>query len=347
MKILIVRVSSLGDVVHNMPMLADIVRHHPDAVIDWVVEEAYVDLVRLNRHVRHVIPIALRRWRRSLAAASTRAEMLAFYRQLRADTYDVIFDTQGLLKTGLVMQLARRTHRGRRIGLANATEGSGYEAMSRLFHTESVNVAPRAHAVQRGRCVAARALGYSADHAPDFALQAAAVTPAPAWLPKTPYTVFFHASAGAAKQWPAAHWIAIAQLPTLQQLPLLLPWGSASERWAAEQLAQQLPNAQVLPRLNMLEAVLLAQQAALVIGVDTGLTHVAAACGRPTIELYCASPRWKTAGTWSPSIINLGDNGQPPSVAEVEHAVLGLLAAPAAAADSPEPADADSTSDPH
>ena len=149
MNILIVRVSSLGDVIHNMPMVADILRRYPGANIDWVVEEAYANLVRLNTGVRKVIPFSLRRWRRNPLAAKNRAEMSAFHRSLRADAYDLVFDTQGLLKTGIVMRMARLAPGGRRIGLANATEGSGYEPLSRFFHTQSVPVDPRTHAVLR------------------------------------------------------------------------------------------------------------------------------------------------------------------------------------------------------
>lgn len=163
MNILIVRVSSLGDVVHNMPMLADLRRHVPGAQIDWVVEEAYADLVRLNDTVRTVIPYALRRWRKSLGEPATRAEMRAFRTALRSTAYDLVFDTQGLIKTGLVMRLARLAPVGRRIGLANATEGSGYEGLSRIFHTESVPVGRRTHAVQRAREVAAAALSYAVE----------------------------------------------------------------------------------------------------------------------------------------------------------------------------------------
>jgi ADP-heptose:LPS heptosyltransferase len=402
LKILIVRVSSLGDVVHNMPMLADIMQHYPAAEIDWVVEEAYTDLVRLNSHVRHIIPVALRRWRRSLLTAATRAEMQAFYRRLRQESYDFIFDTQGLLKTGAVMRMARLSEGGQRVGLANGTEGSGYEPLSRLFHMQSVRVGRHTHAVLRARLVAASALGYEIDSPADFSLQAVAncgvagfggqavangrvaafggqpavigsdtkldlsaapidhasfsqkaaidsaadislqaiatdsvngshepskrTDAAPAWLPAEPYAVFFHSTARAAKQWPAAHWVRIAQLLAVRGLPVLLPWGSESERAAAEQLAAQMPNARVLPRLSMIEAVLLVQRTALAIGVDTGLTHIAAACLRPTIELYCDSPRWKTEGNWSPKIINLGDRGTPPAVEKVAAALERLLA---------------------
>lgn len=323
MNILIVRVSSLGDVVHNMPMVADILRHYPDAHIDWVVEEAYVSLVRLNAGVRNVIPFALRRWRKSLFSAATRAEMRRFYQGLRAESYDLVFDTQGLLKTGLVMQMARLAPGGKRVGLANGTEGSGYEALSRLFHSISIPVGRRTHAVLRGRLVAAAILDYTVEYQADFGLQPCSLQPA--WLPAMPYAVFFHGTARAAKQWAPQHWVALAHLLDARGLPVLLPWGNAAEQSAAQQLAAGMPNATVLPKLSMMEAVVLAQRAALAVGVDTGLTHIAAACNRPTVELYCDSPRWKTEGNWSANIINLGDLNQPPGMAEVERAVTALL----------------------
>lgn len=304
-------------------MVADILRHYPDANIDWVVEEAYTDLVRLNSGVRNIIPFALRRWRKSFASSATRSEMQAFSRSLRSDAYDVVFDTQGLLKTGIVMRIARITEHGRRVGLANGTEGSGYEALSRLFHTESVPVGRRTHAVQRGRLVAAAALGYYADTPADFLLQPPAGQPA--WLPSRPYAVFFHGTARAAKQWSEPCWIALAKSLAVRGLPVMLPWGSQQEHMSAQRLAAQMPNATVLPRLSMMEAVVLAQRAALAIGVDTGLTHIAAAYNRPTIELYCDSPRWKTEGNWSSGIINLGDLGAPPQLHDVEQAVAQLL----------------------
>jgi heptosyltransferase-1 len=321
--ILIVRVSSLGDVVHNMPMLADLRRHVPDAQIDWVVEESYASLVRLNGAVRNVIPFALRRWRKSLGAAATRAEMRAFRDALRATAYDLVFDTQGLIKTGMVMRMARLAPGGRRVGLANATEGSGYEGLSRIFHTSSVPVGLHTHAVQRAREVAAAALGYAVEGPADFGLHAPDLQPA--WLPSQPYAVFFHGTARAAKQWPEANWIALGNQLIAHGLALLLPWGSAAEHEAARRIAAGIPGAQVLPALPLMEAVTLAQRAALAVGVDTGLIHIAAAFERPTVELYCDSPRWKTEGNWSPRIINLGDAGAPPDVAQAAAAALSLL----------------------
>ncbi|MDB5763830.1 MAG: waaC [Herminiimonas sp.] len=327
MNILIVRVSSLGDVVHNMPMLADILRHHPDAKIDWVVEEAYASMVRLNGGVRNVIPFALRRWRKNFFSRQTRAEMRNFHDALRRQPYDVVFDTQGLFKTSLVMRMARLAPGGKRVGLANATEGSGYESISRIFHAISVPVALHTHAVQRARLVAAAALGYTIDSPADFDLRMPDMVSGaqPAWLPAGPYAVFFHGTARAAKQWTPAYWVQVARGLAVRGLPVLLPWGSPAERRDAERLAAQMQHAHVLPKLSLMEAVTLAQRAALVIGVDTGLTHIAAAFKRPTVELYCDSPRWKTEGNWSPGIINLGDCGSPPGVAEVEAAVAALL----------------------
>ncbi|WP_151445460.1 lipopolysaccharide heptosyltransferase I [Lacisediminimonas profundi] len=327
MKILIVRVSSLGDVVHNMPMVADLLRRFPDAQIDWVVEEGYVDLVRMLPGVRRIIPFGLRRWRKSLLRPSTRAEIRTFLATLREETYDIAFDTQGLLKTGIVMGLARIRPGGQRVGLANATEGSGYESASRMFHTRSIPVPRRCHAVERGRLVAAAALGYTLDLPPDFGLgtPAAGAGQRLPWMPAGDYAVFFHGTARAAKKWPIASWIALARQLAGRGLPVLLPWGSADEQQAAQAIAAGSANCTVLPRLPMMEAVALAREAALAVGVDTGLTHVAAAFERPTVEIYCDSPRWKTEGNWSANIINLGDEGEMPGVDAVAQAALGLL----------------------
>ena len=325
LRILLVRVSSLGDVLHNLPIVADILRHHPDAQIDWVVEEGYASLVRLNERVCTIIPFALRRWRKSLGRRETRAEIGAFYRALRAQSYDYVFETQGLLKTGVIMGAARLAKGGQKVGLANGSEGSGYEAISRWFHTKSIRLPVRTHAVARGRLMVAAALGYQIDAAPDFGLSAPAPDAIrPAWMPQQPYAVYFHGTARNAKKWPVQNWIALGQQCPL--MPILLPWGSVGEMADAELLAASLPQAQVLPRLTMMEAIDLARNAALVVGVDTGLTHIAAAFLRPTVELYCDSPRWKTEGNWSSNIINLGDEGKPPGALEVIEAVRSLLA---------------------
>ena len=323
MNILLVRVSSLGDVLHNLPIVADIHRHYPDARVDWVVEESYVSLVKLNPHVRKVIPFALRRWRKGLGNAAVRAELRGFFRDLRAEQYDYVFDTQGLIKTGIVMACARTRPGGQKVGMANGTEDSGYEGVSRIFHSRSIAVEPRTHAVARGRQVVAAALGYAVDTPPDFGLPAPERSARPDWMPADDYAVFFHGTARDAKKWPAPHWIALGQ--ALAPMTILLPWGSPREKEEAERLGAALPNARVLPKLSMMDAVELARHAALAVGVDTGLTHIAAAFVRPTVEIYADSPRWKTEGNWSPRIVNLGDTGAAPAVADVVAAARRLL----------------------
>jgi len=321
MNILLVRVSSMGDVLHNMPIVADIKRRFPDANIDWVVEEGYVSLVRLNPMVRNILPWGLRRWRKKLGDKAVRAEIGAFFRKLREVQYDYVFDTQGLLKTGIIMGAAKGRHK---VGLANGSEGSGYEGISRIFHTRSIPLDPRTHAVARGRLVVAAALGYAVESPADFGLpEIPSSEPRPEWMGEAPYAVYFHGTARDAKKWAPANWIDLGK--QLAPMPILLPWGSDKEKAEAEALAAGLPNARVLPRLSMADAVVLARRAALAVGVDTGLTHIAAAFSRPVVEIYADSPRWKTEGNWSPRIINLGDKGSPPGVAEVAAAAKSLL----------------------
>lgn len=323
MKILLVRVSSLGDVLHNLPIVADILRHDPSAQIDWVVEESYVSLVRLNPRVRKVIPFALRRWKKGIRQAAVRAELRGFFRDLRAEQYDYVFDTQGLIKTGIIMAAARVRPGGHKVGMANGTEDSGYEGVSRIFHSRSVPVALRTHAVARGREVVAATLGYAVDTPPDFGLPPPDGRVRPAWMPAGDYAVFFHGTARDAKKWAPQNWVALGR--ALAPMRVLLPWGSPQEKQEADQLAAALPNATVLPKLSMMDAVELARHARLAVGVDTGLTHIAAAFVRPTVEIYADSPRWKTEGNWSPRIVNLGDSGAPPGVDEVVASARRLL----------------------
>ena len=173
------------------------------------------------------------------------------------------------------------------------------------------------------RLVAAAALNYPVNTPASFGLQKLDLQPE--WMPATPYIVFFHGTAGESKKWPRNNWIGTARDLQVTGWSILLPWGSEAERIEAEAMAEHMSNARVLPKLSMQEATVLAQRAALAIGVDTGLVHIAAAYETPTIELYCDSPKWKTEGNWSEKIINLGDQGRPPSVAEVEIAFERLL----------------------
>nr|WP_256388420.1 lipopolysaccharide heptosyltransferase I [Pandoraea sp. PE-S2R-1] len=316
MQVLIVKVSSLGDVVHNMPVVQDILRHHPDAQIDWVVEEGFVDLVKLVRGVRRVIPFALRRWRKKPLAAQTWQEIGTFRRALRETPYDYVIDTQGLVKTGWIA----RTARGAVWGLGNRTEGASYEWPVRLLYQHMVQIEPHTHVVTRSRLLVAGAMGFEVPGDIDFGI--ATERADHSQCPNRPYAVFVHATSRDDKTWPEADWIALGRDLAAQGLLIVLPWGSAAEREVSERLGAALgDSAWVPPKMNLSQVVGLIDRGAITVGVDTGLVHIAAALNRPTIELYNFSTAWRTGGFWSPHIVNLGDAEHKPTLAQVRDTV--------------------------
>ncbi|KVN13315.1 lipopolysaccharide heptosyltransferase I [Burkholderia sp. MSMB1552] len=329
-KILIVRVSSLGDVVHNMPVIADIRRRHPDAQIDWLVEEGFADLVRLVDGVRNVLPFSLRRWRKRLSASQTWREIRAFRRRLAEERYDLVIDCQGLIKTAWVASWAR----GPLVGLGNRTDGAGYEWPVRFFYDRRVPIAPRTHVVERSRQLVAAALG---DPAPtpgdpvDFGLDTHGAARALASLDlnlPVPYVVFVHATSRADKQWPDDAWTGLGEALVRRGASLVLPWGSDAERATSERLAKAFGAAAIVPpKLSLPAVVGLIDGAAATVGVDTGLIHIAAALKRPTVELYNFATAWRTGGYWSPNVVNLGTAGAPPSLSQAKDALasFGLL----------------------
>ncbi|GAB7522563.1 lipopolysaccharide heptosyltransferase I [Paraburkholderia sp. 2C] len=326
-KILIVRVSSLGDVVHNMPAIADIRRRHPDAQIDWLVEESFVGLVELVQGVHRAIPVSLRRWRKKLFSPANWAEIRAFRRALAAEHYDLVIDCQGLIKTAWLARMAR----GPVVGLGNRTDGAGYEWPVRFFYNKRVPIEPRTHVVERTRQLVAAALN---DPPPqptdeiDFGLDAGraslAVSQAQLNLP-VPYVVFVHATSRADKQWPDTAWIELGQSLVRRGASLVLPWGSDAERETSERLAKEFGAAAIVPpKLSLPAVVGLIEGADATVGVDTGLVHIAAALKRPTVELYNFATAWRTGGYWSPNVINLGTAGQPPTLQAVKSALAGF-----------------------
>lgn len=337
MNILIVKLSSLGDVLHNLPVVWDLRRQYPDANIDWVVEEGYVNLIEPLRTraefkgIDRIIPLGFRRWKKSLFNKKTRMEIRSFHQELRSVNYDLVIETQGLIKSAVVSRLAKRNLGGSITGLGNATEGSGYEPMARWFYTHCVQVSKQCHAVERSRLVAAGAINSSpALGIPQFYPHAFVDTLAKRNQEisvdfNVPYILFFHATARAAKMWEEDNWIKIGQHLARVGFRVILPWGNLAEKTVSERLSQQIPNAVVPQAFNLTQAFSIVAGAQLVIGVDTGLTHLSAIMCKPTIELYCDSPRWKTEGFWSEKIKNLGDIGQPPSVQQVLTAIQQIL----------------------
>jgi heptosyltransferase-1 len=334
--ILLVKLSSLGDVLHNLPIVWDLRARLPDAQIDWVVEEGYVHLLEplLSKGefkgIDRVIPFGLRRWKKNLFKLDTWKQFFSFKAQLQAVRYDYVIETQGLLKSALVCALAKKSKNAVVAGLANATQYSGYEPIARWFYNHSVQVPTDCHAVDRSRRVMCSALDWpliDRINAPVFYTESFSRSFAEKNIAgfKKPYVLFFHSTAREAKRWSNQSWIVLGQSLASHGYQVVLPWGSSSERVVSERLAREVPGAFVPPAFSIEDAFPVIAHAALTIGVDTGLTHLAAVLGRPTVEIYCDSPRWKTEGYWAKNICNVGDIRMPPSASEVVDASMSLL----------------------
>ncbi len=325
-KILIVKLSSLGDVLHNLPIVWDLRKRSPHAQIDWIVEEGYVHLLEpiktteTFRGIDRIIPVAFRRWRKNLFSIRTWQEFFAMRTLLQSVTYDLVIETQGLLKSALVCALAKKSDHAIVSGLGNATEHSGYEPVARMFYNQSVHVPEKCHAIDRSRMVMCSALDWpliDRHREPPLFYPTAFVeqlSPLPIeGLAKesngktVSYVVCFHSTAREAKRWPNENWIELGQALSSQGYQVLFPWGNPQEKKISELMASQVPGAIVPKAFSIEEAYCLVANAALTIGVDTGLTHLAAVLSRPTIEIYCDSPKWKTEGYWVKNIVNLGD----------------------------------------
>ena len=312
MKILLVKTSSMGDVVHNLPLIADIRRHDPHAEIDWVVEDSFAEIPALNPHVREVIPSATRRWRKNWFTRRTMREFRAFKSQLQSERYDHVLDTQGLLKSALITRMAR----GRRCGYSAE---SAREPFSARFYDATFDVSRNMHAVQRNRALASLTFQYQVPNDIDCGVTVQPLQPGHR------YAVLLHATSRADKEWDAASWQTLGQFLNGRQIEVLLPWGCAAEHAQSERLRQKLPHAFVPGRMLLAKFARLLAGADIVIGADTGLTHLAAALGRPTIGIYCGSDPRLTGLYGSAQAINIGDLGHPPSAAEVIAAAEQLI----------------------
>jgi len=320
MRILLVKTSSLGDVIHNLPVVSDLRRALPQAEIDWTVEESYAALPRLHRGVAAVIPVAVRRWRKALFTASCWREILAYRRAVRTPLgsdfagYDAVIDSQGLIKSAWLAALAR----GKKFGFAVPRE-----RLAALAYDIAVDVPRHLHAVTRNRQLAAGALGYRLDDLPlDYGITAPPLRAA--WLPRGDYAVLLTATSRPDKEWPEADWRALGGALIATGLRCVLPGGSETERARAVRLSQTLGRAVAPPALDLTEMAGLLAGARIVIGVDTGLTHLAAALGRPTVAIFRASDPTLTGVLGTAPHINLGGAGRSPSAAEVITAALEL-----------------------
>ena len=315
--ILLVRTSSMGDLIHTWPALTDLARQRPGSHVSWLAEEAFTDIAALHPSIERVLPIAWRRWRKHCLSPQTWREIGELRQQLRAGRFGLVLDSQGLLKSAIPARWAQAP-------VAGYDRQSVREPLASYCYQYVYNVPRQLSAVERNRRLFAAAFDYPLSGQPDFG-----VTPPPALgcAPSTAYVVLLHATSRASKLWPAENWVTLAeQLQREYGWVAVLPWGNEQELSRAKDLAVRIPQAQVCPRINLRDAAGLLAHAAAVIGVDTGLLHLANAFRVPLIGIYTDTDPALTGVLANQYAYNLGNIGQCPSPAQVIETLQQLMA---------------------
>ncbi|HCW0176937.1 lipopolysaccharide heptosyltransferase RfaC [Citrobacter freundii] len=279
MRVLIVKTSSMGDVLHTLPALTDAQQAIANIQFDWVVEEGFAQIPSWHAAVDRVIPVAIRRWRKAWFSAPIKAEREAFRDAVRLQQYDAIIDAQGLVKSAaLVTRLARGVKHGMDWSTAR-------EPLASLFYNRKHHIAKQQHAVERTRELFAKSLGYAKPQSQgDYAIAQHFVNGCNADTGK--YAVFLHATTRDDKHWPEANWRELIGLLNNAGIRIKLPWGSPHEEARALRLADGFSYVDVLPRMTLEEVARVLAGAKFVVSVDTGLSHLTAALDRPNITLY-------------------------------------------------------------
>jgi heptosyltransferase I len=309
LRVLVVKLSSLGDVVHTLPAVMDIQTHFPNAHIDWVVEPGFAPIVKACSAVHRVIACDLRHWRKNIGAAGTRLAWRAFMAELHQERYDAILDLQGLTKSALVSWLARPAHKGKRYAMAHATDGSAYERPTRWVADVAIDLEPHVHAMTRGRLLCAKALQYEVPAQLQYGLHPSINSHAIDQLQASQdindqqrtftqsnknLVVFVHGTSRADKEWPLANWHALGLRLSNLGYQVALPHGSEEERLRSVAMAEMIPNAIVWPRMSIDGLMHAMASTAGVIGVDSGLSHIAVALNLPHVQIYNFDTAWRT-----------------------------------------------------
>lgn len=279
MHVLLVKTSSMGDVLHSLPALTDAQQALPDIQFDWVVEEGFAQIPTWHSAVNQVIPVAIRRWRKNWFSAPIRAERAVFRGQLQATRYDAIIDAQGLLKSALLV--TRLAH-----GIKHGYDRHSIrEPIASLFYDRRYRISKQQHAVERIRQLFADSLGYvRPNNQGEYAIAQHFLHTSVE--KQRDYVVFLHSTTRDDKHWPEEHWRSLISLMAQSGLTIKLPWGTQHEYQRAIRLADGFDFVEVLPKLTLAEVAQQIANAKAVVSVDTGLSHLTAALNKPNFTLF-------------------------------------------------------------
>ncbi|BCH31504.1 lipopolysaccharide heptosyltransferase I [Mesorhizobium sp. L-8-10] len=280
MRVLIVKTSSMGDVIHTFPSVTDALRHRPDITFDWCVEEPFAGLAALHPGIERIHKVAVRSWRKAPLSAATRAAVGKVRKDMRAPRYDLVIDAQGLLKSVFLAKLAGAP-------IAGFDRNSAREGLSALFYRDHYAVARGLHAISRTRLLFGAALGYQPDLS---SIENGIVAPVAQTPPYGARTAFLlHGTSWESKKWPLPAWTETAKALVARGFTPVTTWSNPAEQAVAEGIADAVPETVVIPRSPLTAIAAEIGRASLVIGADTGLMHLASAFGVPTIAIFLAT----------------------------------------------------------
>ncbi|BAN25551.1 lipopolysaccharide heptosyltransferase I [Caballeronia insecticola] len=321
-RILIVKVTSLGDIVETLPVVSDLRRAFPSAKVDWAADAAFADIIRWNPGVDRVLSAPLRKFKKARNWNDLK-DIGASIGELRAEKYDVIVDIHGVYKSAIIAFIARGK---RRFGYLNQDLGERGAAFA-----YNARFGPRPHTdAWRGmRVSVADALGYQLDETPDYNVQLPAPTRSLDIPSGKPIAMLFHATSADVKKWPKEHWGEVGRWLVARGYVIALPWGTERERDEAQTIAALVPDAIVLPKLTVEECAHWIEASELVVGTDTGLVHLAHALQRRTVMLFAATSREHFGVSAPGRSVSVGDHGAPPDVPQVLEAIESVMGTPA------------------
>jgi heptosyltransferase-1 len=279
----------MGDLIHALPALTDAKRFYPDISFDWVIEKSFSEVASWHPAVNNIIRTSHRQWRRNFIASWKSGEIKNFLHTLRENSYDLIIDGQNSLKSAITCLLAK----GPRVGL---DKYSARESVASLIYQKKIFVDKDLHAVKRLRLLFAEALGYSyVNDQPDYGIVNLTFPLPDFTLPKR-YLFLVHNASWQSKMWPENYWRQLVYYASLQDLHVLLPWGSEAEKNRAMRIAANQGNAIVLPNFTLSQYAAIIQNSEGAICNDTGFAHMAAALNVPAVTIY-GSTSVKLIGT--------------------------------------------------